>query len=407
MSENRIKVFISGACPGLGEVRTALAGHPEVEIVGMTVDPAKAQEKIAQSGTDVVLHGVSRSDHLPDAEIDVIRGATAAPIILLTSASSGGLLREALAAGIQDVVLLPQLTDALVFTLRKTTQLADQRRDMPAHPLRAVTDGRLVTVFSPKGGVGKTTLACAVATAAAKNGSRRVLLVDLDLQFGDTAIMMGVDPDKTIYDLVLTSGDLDADKLSGYVTRHPSGVDVLPAPVRPDESEAVVEDRVARLLDVAKEAYDVIVVDTPAHFQSITLATLDRTDKLLLVAALDIPTVKSVKLTLQTLALLHYPVDRISLILNRAGEKAELKKGEVEKALDLKVAFELPLDRDVPVAVNRGVPITLLAPKGPYAKGVTALAVELTGAAGPAGAAKKGRTRRRGIQAPRPRRRAA
>ena len=104
----------------------------------------------------------------------------------------------------------------------------------------------------------------------------------------------------------------------------------------------MAEDRVARLLDVAKETYDVIVVDTPAFFQATTLATLDRTDRLLLVTTLDIPAVKNVKLTLQTLNLLHYPKERIHLVINRGMSKAELDRKEVEKALDLKAAFEVP-----------------------------------------------------------------
>ena len=154
--------------------------------------------------------------------------------------------------------------------------------------------------------------------------------------------MMGVEPEKTIYDLVMTTGELDPEKLAGYVISHPSGVDVVPAPVRPEDAELVAEDRVARLLDVAKETYDAIVVDTPAFFQATTLATLDRTDRLLLVTTLDIPAVKNVKLTLadaQPPALpqgAHPPRDQPRHV------KAELDRKEVEKALDLKVSFELP-----------------------------------------------------------------
>ena len=134
---------------------------------------------------------------------------------------------------------------------------------------------------------------------------------------------MGLDPAKTIYDLVMTSGDLDPDKLSGSVNAHPSGVHVIPAPVRPEDAELVQEDRVAHLLEVAKQAYDVIVVDTPPQFQATTLATLDRTDRLALMGSLDIPTVKNIKLTLQTLGMLHYPTDRISFVLNRPQPRVE------------------------------------------------------------------------------------
>jgi pilus assembly protein CpaE len=373
--EAPIKVFITGACAGLAEVRQALAGHPDVEIVGTAVEPAKADQKLATSGVQLVLHGSARSDRLPAADVDAIRRATAAPIVLVTSGGGGALLQEALAAGISDVVMLPQLTDALVFTIRKACQLAAVRGTTQLTALRgARADGRVLTVFSPKGGVGKTTIACGLATQIARGVGRRALLVDLDLQFGDVAIMMGLEPEKTVYDLVMTTGELDTEKLAGYVLSHPSGVDVVPAPVRPEDAELVPEDRIARLLEVAKESYDVIVVDTPSFFQATTLATLDRTDRLLLVSTLDIPSVKNVKLTLQTLNLLHYPKDRISLVLNRVGGKTDLKKSEVEKALDLRVAFELPADRDVAAAANRGVPVPLAASRSHVARGLGEMA---------------------------------
>jgi pilus assembly protein CpaE len=323
----------------------------------------------------VVLHGSARGDRLPASEIEAVRHATAAPIILVTSGGSTSLLTEALTAGIHDVIMLPQLTDALVFTIKKTCQLAATRGAMNPSALRTSSaEGRVVTVFSPKGGVGKSVLATGLATQIARKTGRRVLLVDLDLQFGDVAIMMGVEPEKTIYDLVMTTGELDGEKLAGYVVSHASGVDVVPAPVRPEDAELVAEDRVGRLLDVAKEGYDTIVVDTPAFFQATTLATLDRTDRLLLLCALDIPTVKNVKLTLQTLNLLHYPKDRIHLVVNHGLAKSELDRREVEKALDLKVSFEIPGDRDVGVAVNRGVPVPMSAPRSGVTKAIADIA---------------------------------
>ncbi len=370
-----IKVFITGACAGLAEVRQALSTHPDIEIVGTAVEPGKADQKLAASGASIVLHGSARGDRLPAAEIESIRHATAAPIILVTSGAAGGLLGEALSAGIADVIMLPQLTDALVFTIQKTAAMVAARAAGPTMALRSSSsEGKVLTVFSPKGGVGKSVIATSLATQIARRCGRRVLLVDLDLQFGDVAIMMGVEPEKTIYDLVMTTGELDPEKLAGYVIPHASGVDVVPAPVRPEDAELVAEDRVGRLLDVAKETYDAIVVDTPAHFQATTLATLDRTDRLLLVASLDIPTVKNVKLTLQTLNLLHYPKDRINLVVNRNMSKADLDRKDVEKALELKIAFEIPGDREVGLALNRGIPVPMSAPRSAVTKAINEMA---------------------------------
>ena len=388
-----IKVFITGACAGLAEVRQALSSHPDVEIVGTAVEPAKAQEKLAASGAQVVLHGSARGDRLPTADVDAIRQATAAPLMLVTSGNASGLLHEALAAGVADVVLLPQLTDALVFTIRKTTQLVHQRAANPVASLRPSTDGKIITIFSPKGGVGKTVLACGLATQLARKCERRALLLDLDLQFGDAAIMMGIEPEKTIYDLVMTGDSTPRSSPATSRRTRWKSTRVRPRAARGRGARRRGARR--RLLDVAKESYDAIVVDTPAFFQATTLATLDRTERLLLVCSLDIPTVKNVKLTLQTLNLLHYPEDRIHLVLNRSGGKGELKRSEVEKALDLKVSFELPNDREVGVAVNRGVPVPLSAPRCGVSKALSEMATTLVAAPG---SSEGRRGRRRGKQ---------
>jgi pilus assembly protein CpaE len=370
-----VRVFISGACAGLAEVRQALGTHPEIEIVGTAVEPARAAQKLAASNAQVVMHGSSRTDRMPVEDVEAIRQATSAPIVLVTTSSATGLLQDALSHGVADIVLLPQLTDALVFTIRRAHVMSAGRgRQSGSAHVRRGAEGKIITVFSPKGGVGRTTTACGLATIYARRHGRRTLLIDLDLQFGDCAIMMGLDPAKTIYDLVMTSGDLDPDKLSSSVNVHPSGVHVIPAPVRPEDAELVAEDRVAHLLEVAKQAYDVIVVDTPAHFHSTTLATLDRTDRLALMASLDIPTVKNIKLTLQTLGMLHYPTERIGFILNRPQPRVELKQSEVEKALDMRAIGEIPYDREVPIAVNRGVPVSMSAPRSSVSKAIAEIA---------------------------------
>ena len=204
-----------------------------------------------------------------------------------------------------------------------------------------------------------TNLACSFA----KNEKKRALLIDLDLQFGDAAIMLGVEPEKTIYDLVVAPGELDTEKLAGYTTRHASGLDVLPAPLRPEDAELVTEVKITRLLEVARESYDVIVVDTSPFFHGPMLATLDRTDELIVLCGLDVPTLKNVKLSLHTLDLLSFPANKIRYVLNRANSKVGMKKSEVEQALGVKIDFEVPSDRAVPLAVNRGLP-TVLADGG-------------------------------------------
>src|SRR5204863_7848549 len=147
-----IKVFITGAANGLAEVREGLADHPEVELVGTAADPSKAGTKLAESGAQVILHGTTATDHVPTSEIEAIRAVTAAPIILVTSASANSILSEALSAGIFDVVLLPQLTDGIVFTIKKAYALAAGRAGNGPGKASAAMEGKVVTLFSPKGG---------------------------------------------------------------------------------------------------------------------------------------------------------------------------------------------------------------------------------------------------------------
>ena len=142
MTASPIKVFITGAANGLAEVREGLADHPEVELVGTAADPTKVGSKLAESGAQVVLHGTTATDHVPTDEIDAIRGITAAPIVLVTSASANAILSQALSAGIFDVVLLPQLTDGIVFTIKKAHSLAAGRPMGPSSKVSAASRAR-------------------------------------------------------------------------------------------------------------------------------------------------------------------------------------------------------------------------------------------------------------------------
>ncbi|MGH3091242.1 MAG: AAA family ATPase [Gaiellaceae bacterium] len=363
-TREKVRIFVTGSCDGLEQLREALERHGEVELVGSSAGVRESAPTLTGGHLQVVLHG-TRSSALPEDELAAIREHTRAPIILLASGESSALLEDALDADVSDVLLLPQMTENVVFAVRK----AGRSGHLPpvGTPARR---GRIVTVFSPKGGTGKTVTSTNLAAAFAKYEGKRTLLLDLDLQFGDAAIMLGIEPEKTIYDLVVAPGELDSEKLTGYTTRHGSGLDILPAPLRPEDAELVTEAKLSRLLEVARESYDVIVVDTSPFFHGPMLATLDRTDELLLVCGLDVPTLKNVRLALQTLELLAFPTNRIKVVLNRANTKVGMKRSEVEGALDVKVRFEVPSDRAVPIAVNRGNPAVLAESGADFSKAV-------------------------------------
>jgi pilus assembly protein CpaE len=349
-----VRVYFTGTCEGLDKLREALSNHPELEVVGASEQVSQASSVLAGGHLGCVLHATN-SPSLPAAELAAIREQTPAPVIVLASGAPSTLLEEALEADVSDVLLLPQLTDNVVFAIRKASHAGRKLAAQGGHGRH----GKIVTVFAPKGGTGKTSIATNLAASLAKHSGKRTLLLDLDLQFGDAAIMLGLEPEKTIYDLVVAPGELDSEKLAGYITRHPCGLDILPAPLRPEDAELVTEAKLGRLLEVARDSYDVIVVDTSPFFHGPMLATLDRTDELLMLCGLDVPTLKNVRLSLQTLDLLSFPTTRIRFVLNRANSKVGMSKKEVEGALDMKVAYEIPSDRAVPVSVNRGNPAVL------------------------------------------------
>jgi pilus assembly protein CpaE len=362
------RVFFTGDCEGFVNLRESLADHPAIDFVGASDNVAQAAGALAGGHLDVVLHATNESS-FPATEIAAIREHTRAPVIVVASNEAADLLDGAIDADVADVLLLPQLVENVVFTIRKTAHV---KRATSA--VKRVHTGRVVTVFSPKGGTGKTVTAANVAATLAKHLQKRTLLLDLDLQFGDAAIVMGIEPEKTIYDLVVAPGELDFDKLLGYTTKHQCGLDILPAPLRPEDAELVTESKITRLLEVARECYDVIVVDTSPFFHGPMLATLDRTDELLMLCGLDVPTLKNVRLALQTLELLSFPTSRIRFVLNRSNSKVGLTKREVEAALKVEVSNEIPSERVVPLSVNRGEAAVLAEPGADYSKAILELA---------------------------------
>src|SRR5581483_11354432 len=362
-----LRVYITGSCEGLAEIVDALRIHGGIELVGLTEDVPEAASALTGGHLDAVVHA-TRGSEFPRDAYSAIREYTRAPVILLCSGECSGILAEALDNEVADVIPLPQLTENIVFVIRKACQAEKRSGANQSHM------GKVTTVFSPKGGIGKTCVSTNLAASFAKYHKGRTLLLDLDLQFGDAAIMLGIEPDKTIYDLVVAPGELDTEKLAGYTTPHPCGLDVLPAPIRPEDAELVTEGKLARLLEVARASYDMIVVDTSPFFHGPMLATLDRTDLLLLLCGLDIPTIKNVRLGLQTLELLSFPNERVRVVLNRANTNVGLKRNEVEDTLRTKVHVELPSDRAVPMAVNRGKPVALAEPGADFSKAIKNLA---------------------------------
>lgn len=284
-------------------------------------------------------------------------------VVLVRRRLDTSVLKEAMRAGVREVVKLDDLT-GLTQACRASRALSEQMShdvDGGPHQGRNRELGRLVTVFSSKGGCGKTTIATNLAAALAKAG-KQVCLVDLDLAFGDVAIALQLLPQRTIADLGANSGGIDKKAAASVITSHSPGLDTVLAPVEPGAAENITAALVGELLQCLKTMYDVVVVDTPPAFTDQALAAFDASDHLALVTTLDIPALKNLKLTLETLELLGYARDRWNLVLNRADSKVGLAVEDVQKTLRTPIAAQIPSSRAVPAAINRGVAIVQDAP---------------------------------------------
>jgi pilus assembly protein CpaE len=280
-------------------------------------------------------------------------------VVLIRRRVDAVALADALRAGVREVVSHRDLA-ALVEAVRRNQELARAMRQTAGNVDESdERRARVVTVFSAKGGCGKTTLATNLAAALADGGRRQVCLVDLDLSFGDVAIAMQLFPAHTIADAVQLADSLDKAGVESLLTPHSAGLTTLVAPVEPGSAEGIPASLVADLLSLLRQMFDFIVIDSPPAFTDHVLAAFDQSDFIALIATLDIPALKNLKLTLETMDLLSYPRDRYRVVVNRADSKVGLSLSEVEKTLGAPIAAEIPSSRDVPAAINRGVPIVL------------------------------------------------
>ncbi len=294
-------------------------------------------------------------------------------VVLVRRRLDTSVLKEAIRAGVREVVKLDDLT-GLTEACNASRVVTRQMRgdDEPAHA-GAATLGQLVTVFSAKGGCGKTTTATNLAAALAASG-KWVCLVDLDLAFGDVAIALQLFPERNISDLSAASGSIDRKAVSSVVTHHSAHLDTVLAPVEPGAAETITAAVVGDMLQTLKTMYDVVVVDTPPAFTDHVLTAFDASDHLALVTSLDVPALKNLKLTLETLDLLGYARERWHVVLNRADAKVGLAVEDVQKTLRTTISVQVPSSRAVPASVNRGVALVQDSPSHPVSTALRAFA---------------------------------
>ena len=288
--------------------------------------------------------------------------------VLVADRLTTRVLQTALRAGLRDVVRMADAEDELPEVVARVAGSTAAPTIEPSEP------ARVITVFSTKGGAGKSVVATNLAVALTKRAEGPVVLVDADLQFGDVAVMLQMTPQYTVVDAVSAGERVDRAMLQGLLSRHESGVLVLAAPPEPAFADQVTPNDMINLIRVLREMASYVVVDTPSAFNDLVLSLIEESDDVLMVGALDIPSIKNVKLGLQTLRLLNVPAGKLHFVLNRANSKVRLDVAEVERALQLKADGFIPSDVMVPRTVNRGVPAVIDAPKSEVAKSFERLA---------------------------------
>ncbi len=302
----------------------------------------------------------------------VTRPATS--VILVRRRVDTSVLAEALRSGMREVLEERDLAGLGQAVLR-----ASQVWEALHGPM-AVGDtadkGRQITVFSPKGGVGKTTIAVNLALALSTE-DRNVCLVDLDLGFGDVAITLQLFPARTLADAIPLESGLDADSLEPLLTPHREGIQTLVAPVQPDAKDSIPASLVGKVLRLLRTRFDYVVVDTAPSFDEHVLQAIDESDELVLVTTLDVPTLKNVKIAVETLDLLNFPKEHRRLVLNRADDKVGLSPEKVESTLGMKIAASIPTSPQVASSTNAGEPILTSLPRHAVSKALMALADDI------------------------------
>lgn len=370
----RGELVLTGIADGIGEwSRAAGAGGDHDAVL------------VAADGTD------SR------ATVNLVREATAdgsaRPVLVLSTSRPNGMVTDVLAAGADDVLVLEDADRAgsdISFALQKA--LARRTSHAPAQAPADVA--QVVCVLGPKGGIGKTLTSANLGVALAQS-DKRTFIVDLDLQFGDLGLALGLKPTRTLYDLATAGGSLDAEKVAAFAARHASGAHVLLAPVRPDQASAVTPEFLRELYSILREAADVVVVDTPPGFSPEVITTIDASSHVCMLGMLDAPSLKNAKLGLETLEMMGYPRDRVRIVLNRADSHVGITHADVVSVLGRAPDVLVPSHRDVVRSINAGEPLVMAKARTEAGKAFRALADLLIAESAPRTDGRGGRSGRR------------
>ena len=352
-------------------------------------DPQAAAQEIARAEAAVVVLGPGLPAQFSLALAETLDVQYADITVVLVAKPSTRLWERALRAGVREVIAPDADDDEVRQALTRAGAAAARRKAgaVAAASREEAPRGRVITIVSPKGGAGKTTVATNLATKLAMLSPGNVAIVDLDLQFGDVASALALGPQATMADAARADVRLDSTALKVFLEPHPSGLYALLAPHFPAEADEVTPATVGHVIDLLAQQFAYVVVDTSAGIDEHALAAIERSDDLVMVCVTDVPSVRALRKALDVLDLLGMTRARRHLVLNRSDDRVGLSARDVEATLGLTIAASVPTSRSVQIAVNQGSPVVFSEPRSPAARAFSGLAERFVGerTAAPAG----------------------
>jgi pilus assembly protein CpaE len=379
-----IKVLIVDDIPQTREnLRKLLSLEPDIEIVGMAATGEEGIELARKLRPDIVLMDINLPgiDGITATEI-VSREVPEAQVIMISVQGEPAYMRRAMLAGAREFLIKPFSSDELISAIRRVYELGKTRQVVAPVKQPAVVEkekprkeGKIISAFSPKGGVGTSTIAANLAVALSSGGSSRVALVDLNLQFGSQDVIFNLQPRRHIADLVSENITLDEETVTGAMLAHPSGVKVLLAPPRPELADFVTPELVKKVLAVLKGAFDYVIVDCTSFLNDLTITALEESDFILLITTPELTAIKGAKLFFQVLEVLKYPTNNVLLVLNKDDRRSGISAKDIQASLKHPIEVILPNDEArILLSVNRGVPIYSTERGSAFSEGISRLA---------------------------------
>ena len=346
----------------------------------------EASQTVSSGDVRMLLIGPSYSSDEAMEEIRQLHNQDPSLVLMLVAEEvTADLLRKGMRAGVSDVLESPLDEEKIEAAIEQFAHDVLRRKSTAAAaaPPRGEDSpkehGRIITITSAKGGSGKTVLATNLALVLNRFPDTKVCLVDADLQFGDVCLVLQLEPRFTMVNAAHELHHLDGELLDSLLTEHPSGLKVLAAPLEPAFADDITTAGLMQMLDVLKETFDYVIVDTAAMLDELILSLIEKSDDVLMLVDMDLPSVKNAKLALETLRLLKFSTSNVQLVMNRSNSKAKLETKEIEGALKMEIAAAIPSDAVVAASVNEGRPVVETDPKSKVAKGFESVAELIAG----------------------------